>query len=133
MKLRKIFMLNLLSATLLSAMDASLMPPMVPTLGSANNATAPAVQAKPTLGSCDIIPPMIINLPPPLEDAVAKCKNERDMPKKEFVQEQLSKLFGKKTEVKTIESVEKFNQLYRVTYDGGVILCNKSVDAFIKQ
>ena len=35
--------------------------------------------------------------------------------------------------VKSIEIVPKFNQLYKITYKGGTILCNKSVDAFIKQ
>lgn len=117
-------------ATLVNAMDASMMPPMVPSISS-----QPSVSAKKesSLGSCEMIPPMIINLPPPLEDAVIACKNERGMPQKAFVEKQLSKLFKKKIEVKSIEIVKKFNQLYKVTYKGGVILCNKSVDAFVRQ
>jgi len=133
MKIIKSLLISLATVSALQAMDPSLMPPMVPSLGTANNATKPKVNTKTQMSSCDIIPPMIINLPPPLEDAVTKCKNERGMPKKAFVEQQLSKLLKKKIVVKSIEIVPKFNQLYKITYKGGTILCNKSVDAFIKQ
>ena len=95
MKIIKSLLISLATVSALQAMDPSLMPPMVPSLGTANNATKPKVNTKTQMSSCDIIPPMIINLPPPLEDAVTKCKNERGMPKKAFVEQQLSKLLKK--------------------------------------
>ena len=135
MKLHNFFAFSLVTATLLNAMDSSMMPPMVPTLGATQKTTTTVKVAtkNEVPSSCELVPPMIINLPPPLEDAVTKCKNERGIPKKEYVEQQLSKLMKKKIEVKSISIVPKFNQLYKVTYKGGTILCNKSVDAFIKQ
>lgn len=133
MKFYKSLLISSLTATLLSAMDPSLMPPMIPNLDApkSTNSTKPEVKAP--MSSCEMIPPMIINLPPPLEDAVEKCKNERDMPQKDFVQTQLSKLLKKTVHVQKIEIVKGFNQLYKVSYDDGTILCNKAVNAFIKQ
>ena len=134
MKFNKFFALGLVTTTLLSAMDSSLMPPMVPAFGTLHKNTTKKIGTKKEIpSSCEIVPPMIINLPPPLEDAVTKCKNERGMPKKEFVEQQLSKLLKKKIVVTSISIVPKFNQLYKVIYKGGTILCNTSVDAFIKQ
>ena len=131
MYFKLLLFIGLSIGTLLNAMDTSMMPPMVPSI---NSQTSQQIGKKETtLGSCEMIPPMIINLPPPLESALVACKNEQGMPQKDFVEKQLSKLFKKKTKVISIEIVKKFNQLYKVTYEGGVILCNKSVDAFVKQ
>lgn len=133
MRIIKFLLISMATVAALQAADTSFMPPMVPSLGTAHNTTKPKSSTKTKVSSCDLVPPMIINLPPPLEDAVTKCKNERGLPKKAFVEKQLSKLFKKKIVVKKIEIVPKFNQLYKITYKGGTILCNKSVDAFIKQ
>ncbi len=129
----------LITSTLLNAVDMPPMPPMIPTLKTTKSDinTQNKVQKaqKSTMPkSCELIPPMVIFLPPPMEKELANCKNNLHKPKKEFVEKQLAKLFKKKKiTVTKIEIVKKFNQLYKVTYDDGVILVNKSVDAFIKQ
>lgn len=127
--MKKTFLIPLLfsTSTLLNALE---MPPMPPMIDAGKNTKK---EKRATPKSCDAIPPMVIFLPPPMEKDVVTCKNELFKPKKEFVEKQLSKLFKKKTTIQKIEIVEKFNQLYKITYDGGVILTNKTVDAFIKQ
>lgn len=108
------------------------MPPMPPSLGTAKTSkTKDEKQQMPK--SCELMPPMVVFLPPPMEAGLSECKNELNKPKKEFVEKQLKRLLKKDVKVKTIEIVEKFDQLYKVTYNGGVILTNKTVDAFIEQ
>lgn len=129
---KKLLTTFILSTLSLKALDMPPMPPMVPMDKNTNikkQKDTKNTQPK----SCEMIPPMVIFLPPPMEKQVVKCKNEMFKPKKELVQKQLSKLLKKKIKVKKIEIVEKFNQLYKVTYDGGEILTNKDVNAFIKQ
>lgn len=124
MTLKNITLLSIASISILHAAEAPPMPPMPPMLKSP--------KAK-TPSSCQLIPPMVIHLPPPMEKELTNCKNELYLPNKTLVQNNLSKLFKKQIKVQKIEIVPKFNQLYKVSYDGGVILTNKSVDAFIKQ
>lgn len=113
-----------------NAVDTIPMPPMIPALDSKQNTN----NTKSTMPkSCELIPPMVIFLPPPMQVELSKCKNELYKPKKEFVEKQLSKLFNKKIQVSKVEIVKKFDQLYKITYNGGVILVNKSVDGFIEQ
>ena len=128
----KILLTTVAFTTLLNALDMPPMPPMMPNMVKEKSIKKDTKKtAMPS--SCELIPPMVIFLPPPMEKELVNCKNNMNKPKKEFAQKQLSKLFKKKIEVKKIEIVKKFNQLYKITYDGGVILTNKTVDAFIKQ
>ncbi len=113
-----------------NAVDTIPMPPMIPSLDTKQN-TNKKNSSIPK--SCELIPPMVIFLPPPMQVELSKCKNELNRPKKEFVEKQLSKLFKKPVKVIKIEIVKKFNQLYKVTYVGGIILTNKTVDGFIEQ
>ena len=124
---KKIIATTVVATSLLNALDMPPMPPMMPTKHIEKKAT------NTTPKSCELIPPMVIFLPPPMEKELIKCKNEMNKPKKDFVQKQLSKLFKKKVIVNKIEIVKKFNQLYKITYNGGVILTNQNVDGFIKQ
>ncbi|MBT3281316.1 MAG: hypothetical protein HOF69_01580 [Campylobacteraceae bacterium] len=126
-------LLNLLAiSTFMSAVDTIPMPPMIPSLDTKSNNISNKKSTIPK--SCELIPPMVIFLPPPMQDELSKCKNELNKPKKEFVEKQLTKLFKKKVSVNKIEIVKKFNQLYKVTYnDADVILVNKTVDGFIEQ
>ena len=68
-----------------------------------------------------------------MEAELTNCKNELFLPAKDLVEKNLSAALKKKVVVEKIEIVAKFNQLYKITYNGGVILTNKTVDAFIKQ
>ncbi len=119
-----------ISTVILNAKESIPMPPMIPSLDTKQN-TNKKNSSIPK--SCELIPPMVIFLPPPMEAELSKCKNELHKPKKEFVEKQLSKLFKKQVKVTKIEIVKKFNQLYKITYDGGIILTNKTVDGFIEQ
>jgi hypothetical protein len=121
----------ILSIPILIAATTINMPPMIPTID--NKDKAPLQQNNSLPKVCDLIPPMVLFLPPPMQTAMSECKNKLGMPNKEFTEAQLSKLFKKDIKVKSIEIVEKFNQLYKVKYNGGVILVNKDVNAFIKQ
>ena len=114
----------LLCSILLNAGDKLPMPPSMP-----------SIDKKSVLpDSCNMVPPMILFLPPPLEKNLIKCKNDIKIPKKKFVQKQLSKLLKKKIVVNTITVVPKFNQLYKVVYNKNkTILVNQYVDAFIRQ
>ena len=129
----KLLLTTFTLTTFLNAMDMPPMPPMMPVLDTKNKAVKKDTKKPSMPASCELIPPMVIFLPPPMEKELVNCKNNMNKPKKEFVEKQLSKLFKKKTTVTKIEIVEKFNQLYKITYDSGVILTNKTVDAFIKQ
>ncbi|MEA3315206.1 MAG: hypothetical protein U9Q30_05065 [Campylobacterota bacterium] len=133
MILKKLTPLSIALATMLNALDMPpMMPPMVPNIDVVeNNKSKETKNKKPD--SCAMIPPMVLFLPPPMEIELVKCKNKMGLPKKEFAQKQLSKLFKKDIKIEKIEIVEKFNQLYKITYNGGTILTNKSVNAFIKQ
>lgn len=123
------------SLIIFSTLNALEMPPMPPniSLDTSKKSNSIKKEDKKLPKSCELIPPMVIMLPPPMEKQLNQCKNELFKPKKEFVEKQLKKLLKKDIKVKTIESVEKFVQLYKVTYNGGVILTNKEVNAFIKQ
>ena len=131
----KILLSTIVFTTLLNAMDMPPMPPMMPSTPTKQDKQkdTKSTQKSTMPTSCELIPPMVIFLPPPMEKELTNCKNNMNKPKKDFVEKQLLKLLKKKTKVTKIEIVEKFNQLYKITYDGGVILTNKTVDAFIKQ
>ena len=129
---------SIILTTLLNAIETPPMPPMMPQITPVKNnidtkQSSKKQQKKAIPKSCELIPPMVIFLPPPMEKELVNCKNNLHKPKKDFVEKQLSKLFKKKVKVQKVEIVEKFNQLYKITYSGGVILVNKDVNAFIKQ
>ena len=121
----------------LYGVDMPPMPPMIPSLDTKAPQQKSAKQTKQKSAmpkACELIPPMVIFLPPPMENQLIKCKNEMFKPKKEFVQKQLAKLLKKKITIEKIEFVAKFNQLYKITYNkNNTILTNKTVDAFIQQ
>ena len=134
MKKRICISLATLFALGLHAVDMPPMPPMIPTLDTKKSVETKSNKKSTMPKSCELIPPMVIFLPPPMEAELINCKNKMFKPKKELVKKQLEKLFKKKIVVKKIEIVKKFNQLYKVTYNNdNVILVNKTVDGFIKQ
>ena len=134
MLLYKVILLSVASTVFVHAAEAPPMPPMPPMFSTpAKTATKTVAKKQQTPDSCQLIPPMVIHLPPPMEKELVNCKNSLFLPKKELAEKNLSKILKKKITVQKIEIVPKFNQLYKITYDGGVILTNKSVDAFIKQ
>ena len=133
MKLKKTILLSVVSLTLLNATNTPMMPPMVPALKFNKKTSSNKVVKSTAIDSCKMIPPMVLHLPPPMEMSLVKCKNESNIPSKELLEKRLTTLLKKKVKVQKVEIVKKFNQLYKVTYNGGVILTNKNVNAFIRQ
>jgi len=129
MKLKSVFVLSITSVALLSALD---MPPMPPKLVT-KSVTSSTKKESTLPKSCQMLPPMVFKLPPPMEIELTKCKNELYFPTKFIVEKNLSKFLKRKIVVSKIEIVKDFKQLYRVTYNGGIILVNSAVNAFIKQ
>ena len=78
---------------------------------------------------CEIIPPMIIFLPPPLEDALTKCKNKLFKPKLELVKKVFKK---KKLKVKSVSIVEGFSEVYKIDTNKGNFYCNKDLSKCFK-
>jgi hypothetical protein len=97
------------------------MPPMIPVLGS----TTTKNHTKNTLpDSCGIIPPMIYKLPPPLEDALVKCKNDLYKPDIKL----LAKKF--KTKIKKVKELDNFSQIYEISFmnkNAKKLYCNKDI------
>lgn len=93
---------------------AESMPPMPPMVPNLPTNTAPSTQQATTLPkSCEVIPPMIYKLPPPLEDALRTCNNDLKKPSESFIKEK----FGNHIKSITIEALEGFSQVYRIVFE----------------
>ena len=106
------------------------MPPMPPAMNFDKTKKHIKNNKKNTLPKeCETIPPMIIFLPPPLEDALNKCKNKLLEPKLEFAKKVFAK---KKLKVKSVNIVEGFSELYEVKTNKGNFYCNKDLSKCFK-
>ena len=101
--------LFLILPVLTLAVDAPPMPPMIPNLSPTTSPTH-SKQAGSLPKSCEIIPPMIYKLPPPLENALIACKNDLYKPSLSVA----SKKFKK--QVKSIVALKNFSQIYTITF-----------------
>jgi len=113
---------------LLLAQNTPPMPPMPPMMAMpsqkqpAKAKKRPDSKVKNTLPKeCQIIPPMLIFMPPPLENDLNKCKNAMFKPTKEKVLKTL------KIKPKKIEAVEGFTGVYKITADKKILYCNKDL------
>ena len=129
--MKKMILASVFTTLSLVASQMPPMPPMPPSLGG--GVKHKSTKNTKTPKECDLLPPMVIFLPPPMEAQLDSCKNALYKPKKEFATKQLSKLFKKKIVIKSIKILKKFSKLYRIEYKDGVVLCNSKVDACIKQ
>ena len=78
---------------------------------------------------CAVIPPMLIFMPPPLQDALTKCKNRLFLPKLNVAK----KVFAKKgLKVKSVSIAKGFTQLYKVSTNKGEFYCNKTLNKCFK-
>jgi hypothetical protein len=75
---------------------------------------------------CEIIPPMLIFMPPPLQEDLRKCKNKLFMPGVEKAKKGFFKKF-KNIKIKKISIVKGFNELYEIETNKGRFYCNKDV------
>jgi len=119
---------------ILLANQSLMMPPMPPALPVNKNQNTTKVKhkeiKKPLLPKeCNIIPPMLIFMPPPLEDDLVKCKNKLFLPKLDIAK----KIFAKKhLKVKSVSVVDGFVELYKVSTDKGDFYCNKNLSKCFK-
>ncbi len=110
-----------LFASALFAQGMPMMPPMVPNIKSKTTVKK---------DSCTLVPPMLINLPPMLEEDVQKCKSKRFMPTTKKAQPRLEKLFHLPKgalKVTSIHVVDGFSMLYKIETNVGSVLCNASI------
>lgn len=111
------------------------MPPMPPMMGMDINTTKQPVQKQEVVNSCELLPPMVVFIPPPMEDMLNECKNSLKMPKEELVKEKLLKGQYKDAKVEKISVAEGFVQLYAIDLldkkEKVRLYCNSSVEKCI--
>jgi len=105
--------------------EAILMPPAMPKVKNLK-------EQKNKNDPCNVIPPMLIYLPPALEKDLDKCKNSFYKPSLKKAKDGLKKIFKKDIKIKEISTVEGFNMLYKIKTDIGNLYCNKRVDHCLK-
>ena len=123
--MKKLFMLSIIVGLL--GANSIPMPPSFPSL----NLQKKKKETK-QVDPCSIVPPMLVNLPPMLEDDLIKCKNKRYLPTKKFAKKQLDKLLKIKVTVKSIKTMEKFNTLYEINTNKGKFYCNSNIEKCLK-
>lgn len=102
------------------------MPPMPPGFMNTEVAKAPVkkeqkrVQKRRAKVSfpkeCDVIPPMLFMLPPPLKRDLDRCTIELYKPNSEILNSKLSKFTKSKVEILSIKGVESILGLYKIEY-----------------
>ncbi|WOE69424.1 hypothetical protein RZR97_09945 [Hydrogenimonas thermophila] len=103
------------------------MPPSMPSIALKNDIKGDKKKDK-TNDSCKVIPPMLIHLPPMLENDLDKCKNSLYKPTKKVAESKLKKLLKKDVKVSKITSLEGFSMLYKIETNVGNFYCNRNVD-----
>jgi hypothetical protein len=88
------------------------MPPMIPDIDVKTNSKKS--DQKTTPKSCELLPPMVVFIPPPMENMLNDCKNQLNLPKKESVEEIIIKKRYKSSTLKSISITEGFTQLYTI-------------------
>jgi len=127
--MKKLLLILGLSTSIFAA-EALQMPPMPPMmdLGATKTVKENKNEKKSvskTPNECELLPPMVVFLPPPMENMVVKCKNKLLKPKAN--NKNIKKLFGAKAKVSSIEVLEGFNNLYELKIDKKSFICNKDV------
>jgi hypothetical protein len=81
---------------------------------------------------CEIIPPMLIFMPPPLQEDLRKCKNKLFMPNIKTAKKEFSKKYKKNIKIEKISIVDGFDELYEIKTNKGNFYCNKDVSKCFK-
>ena len=144
--MKKIF-ISVALPLFLCAQTASIpMPPMPPMMQfpppKSTNTTKPQkpspkpqpkkeAKAPSTPKECELLPPMVYMLPPPMEAMLQKCKNALYFPKdKARVTKRLSLLFSN-PKVLSIKAVDGFERLYKIDVQIGAntksLFCNQYI------
>ena len=73
------------------------------------------LQQKDSKSSCELIPPMLYRLPPPLLEMVDKCNNETLKPKLKDIKKVLKKLDIEASDI-SIEYAKDMPRMYKIKY-----------------
>jgi len=117
--------------TFLLAGESLPMPPMMPSVPlkkEEKNVKLPK--------SCQMLPPMIYRLPPPMEVMLQDCKSRLYLPSKEKAQQKINKLFKKPLKVIGVKPLKGFDDLYEIeTNESSALVqiyCNRDLSFCIK-
>ena len=109
------------------------MPPAIPSLTPPPSKKVGNKQKS----ACEEVPPMLVMLPPPLQDAVTKCENERYTPTNDKVIKVLTKYENKAVKIIKIKPIEGFVKVYEIKYKSKNrvkrIYCNSSLTKCFKE
>lgn len=98
------------------------MPPSIPVLKPEGTGTNTK-----TINSCDVLPPMLYMLPPPLQGELDSCINEKNKPSQDSVKQYLDKNKIKYKDLK-ISLAKDFVRLYEIDLGSKkVMYCNEKV------
>jgi hypothetical protein len=132
MMIKKIY-LAILPISLLAA-NMPPMPPMIPNIDMKPTPTASVKNATPQ--SCELLPPMVVFIPPPMEKMLNDCKNQLHLPKNEQVEKNILQGEYKKLKIKSISITEDFAQLYKIVITNDKkeieLFCNSNLSKCIK-
>jgi len=116
------FILAMSSFIVASEID---MPPSIPMLKAQQQKVD--TNETPKVNSCDMIPPMLHMLPPPLQGELDNCVNTKNQPTVQMVIEYLLKN-KMKYKTLTIKPASDFVRLYEVDLGNKrIIYCNEKV------
>jgi len=101
--------------------NSSMMPPMMPSVAKSKKVDSSKKTKKTTFPKeCQALPPMLIFMPPPLEESLESCKNKLNTPKREVVKKKFKS-------VVSIKEVKGFSMLYEITTKKNRFYCNKDL------
>jgi hypothetical protein len=126
--MKKLLFIALFGITL----NAIEMPPAIPMLDLKDNSKKETKKSK-NPKECDMLPPMVVFLPPPMEKMVNECKNKLYVPSKDTAKKGLSKILKKDVKIKSVKLEKDFVQAYEVDIFSEKYICNKTVTKCFKK
>jgi hypothetical protein len=109
------------------------MPPAIPMLDLKADTKKETKQKSKNPKECDMLPPMVVFLPPPMENMVNTCKNKLYIPSKQLAQKGLSKILKKDVKVTSVSIEKDFVQAYEISKKKDKYICNKTVTKCYKK
>jgi len=108
------------------------MPPSMPSImvkkDVTKNGVKKSAKKEKSNDACKIIPPMLVHLPPMLENDLDKCKNSLHMPSVSTAEKRLRSMLKRDLKVSKVSAVKGFSMLYKIESNVGEFYCNRYVD-----
>ena len=82
---------------------------------------------------CKLLPQSVVFSPAPMEIMITNCKNKLSKPTIKNSKKNIEKLFGKNANIAYIKIVKEFNNLYEISINKKIYICNKTVNACFKK